>query len=389
MNIALISESLKFNLDTLRAILREHDGELSDFHPRSAETPQVLIDLERYLRADPELSLFDGQLQSVGNGAIRWEIAYLARWLIRRAYRVGVEEAVSGLKRYVDSPKIFIKSILGLTGLNVKSKCEFENKITLVPWDSLQDSDSKKLISKKCFESVLPIFPSAAISQEIEIPKLHYQQDEQPKFAPVDQTDIDDAVLIISVVGPFAPRVFVSWWELPDWAPSLALGYSLPFPEGREVHDNWTDDHCLTATTLFKQFCCLDNGKKEEYRVPLRRLITGLRSLSLADRSIDLGIALESLFLGDEDMQGELNFRLRLRMSRYLETDIEKRKEVFNLAKDIYDLRSKAVHTGRLGNLHRSQQTTHLLLKGYELAALAIRRFILEGKPDWTAIQLK
>lgn len=41
---------------------------------------------------------------------------------------------------------------------------------------------------------------------------------------------------------------------------------------------------------------------------------------------------------------GELSFRVALYTSFVVDTNIEKRKEVFNLVKYMYDIRSKSVH---------------------------------------------
>jgi len=53
---------------------------------------------------------------------------------------------------------------------------------------------------------------------------------------------------------------------------------------------------------------------------------------------------------------------------------------------DLYNCRSKAVHTGRVPNEVRKRQTKEILEEGYRYAATAIIRLIKEGKPNWDAI---
>jgi hypothetical protein len=56
-------------------------------------------------------------------------------------------------------------------------------------------------------------------------------------------------------------------------------------------------------------------------------------------------IALESLMLADQT-QGELSYRLRLRVARLLGRDGESRREIAKRVGDLYGIRSKIVHSG-------------------------------------------
>ena len=64
------------------------------------------------------------------------------------------------------------------------------------------------------------------------------------------------------------------------------------------------------------------------------------------DRMIDLGIAFESLYL--KGLDSELSFRFQLRAAWYLGKDQTDREALMGEFKQIYDYRSKAVHTGAL-----------------------------------------
>ena len=68
----------------------------------------------------------------------------------------------------------------------------------------------------------------------------------------------------------------------------------------------------------------------------------------LADISIDLGIALEALLLHEQNKKnrGELRFRLGLRGAWLVGSDGNERAEILKLLREVYDLRSIAVHSG-------------------------------------------
>lgn len=71
-----------------------------------------------------------------------------------------------------------------------------------------------------------------------------------------------------------------------------------------------------------------------------------------ADGLLDLVIALEALFSGGGQ---EISYGLSLRCSYFLEADFQKRKQIFDRLRDIYDVRSFIVH-GRPGVPRRWQK---------------------------------
>jgi hypothetical protein len=120
----------------------------------------------------------------------------------------------------------------------------------------------------------------------------------------------------------------------------------------------------------------------------MERLNSAMRRLSPADAAIDLGIVLEILFLQDINEPQELTFRLRLRTARYLETDPQERRRVFDLLNDLYKARSSAVHTGHVEEKIRGIPLQTLLDQGFDIAATALERLIPSEDPDWHEVIL-
>lgn len=259
--------------------------------------------------------------------------------------------------------------------------------IDLLPWDRLPDSYKKH----KGYE--VPGSPfelkwtSAALVRKIVLPKRHVSDGEKCLLLRFDDSELKDAVLCIGLVGPFVPEVFISWLEPPPWVPVIGAAFYRPFSEGRFRHDVLTDDQFKSASRLFETFRGLSAERKDVLRLPTQRLSMAMRGSSDVDSAVDLGIALEALFLKNSgDDRGELRFRLRLRAARYLGQDIERRNMLFQLVGDLYDLRSRAAHTALVPNI-KGKPTPEILLEGFRLTAEAIRRFIAEGDPNWEKIQ--
>jgi hypothetical protein len=135
---------------------------------------------------------------------------------------------------------------------------------------------------------------------------------------------------------------------------------------------------------LFTDWIDLAETRRMELRVPMQRLNSAMRRPSLVDSAIDLGIVLESIFLPDGG--GALTFRLRVRVARWLGSTPEERRRLSATVGDLYAVRSKAVHEGRVPDTIHQRTTRELLEEGYELTARALVALISKGDPDWDAV---
>ena len=387
---ALVTAALKETLDTVGNLEHYEADRSFRIVPGQEKIHPSIAKLVETLRAQPSLNIFNGRMQCLNYG-IRWELRDLADWLIRRGLNVGIAQAATDLQRYLPVTQIPFAMVLGLAGLAVEKLYHFGGGIDLLPWKHLPKSYKKRMEEIVSGASYQLKWPSAALVRKIMLPKFHIPDREPLPPVRIDDSELKDAVLFIGVVGPFAPEVLVSWLEPPPWVPTMGGAFSRPILEGLPRHDVLTDDHFETASRLFETFRKLSSEKKDILRLPLQRLSKAMRGSSEVDSLVDLGIAMEALFLKDrEDDRGELSFRLRLRIARYLEQDIEKRKKLFEYIRVFYKLRSIAVHTGSVSPKEKkSKPTSEILLEGYRLTAEAIRRFITEGIPDWDKIELQ
>jgi hypothetical protein len=351
------------------------------------EQKPVYVNLLACLRAEPELGIFDGQMQAFGNTAARWEIPQLAHWLLRRSEERGVTGAVDDLQTYLNSVELPCAVIFALAGLKLETACDLGKGIRVVGWKDLADSERAQTLFTQSISSLGLRIPSAAIVREVTLPKLHSAEPPLSQ-AVLDDADIWDAVLCIGLPGPSSPEVLATWLEPPPWAPAIGSGFNIPHQEGRPRPSQWTEEHSKAASRLFNIFVGLDSTTKDSLRLTMRRLSAAMRRSQSVDSAVDLGIALESLFLRDQSGDRELRFRLCLRAARYTAQDKNKRAAIFRLAGDLYDLRSKAVHTGSVPTHMRGRPIREILQDGYRLVAETTARVIDEGFPDWESVQL-
>ena len=151
-------------------------------------------------------------------------------------------------------------------------------------------------------------------------------------------------------------------------------------------------DQVNEALQLYESLTSLNPTTRTSLAVPIDRLIASTSAKAPVDRVIDLGIALESLYLSEE--RNELVFRLRTRAAKHLEYDLDKRRELSNLLKAFYNARSDAVHTGMTPEGYKVQNrgqvpVANLIAETHALCRSSILKMLGAGIPDWGDLDLQ
>lgn len=141
----------------------------------------------------------------------------------------------------------------------------------------------------------------------------------------------------------------------------------------------------------------LDNPNSsiaDRLQIPIGRWVKSKTSANSVDRMIDLGIALEGIYLPTENIE-QLSFQFRLRASWHLGKNQADRKKLIDEFEAIYSLRSKAVHNGELPpsvkirkankiRKAKSVPTSNFIPKAQDLCRKSIIRILKDGEfPDW------
>ena len=118
--------------------------------------------------------------------------------------------------------------------------------------------------------------------------------------------------------------------------------------------------------------------------------IPGLPTTRDVDKMIALGIAFESLYLSGSN---NLSLKFRSRVSWLLGKNKAHRKALKKKFKKVYDLRSKAAHTGKLPRdvkiEGKSVSTLEFIEQVHGLCQQSILRIIKDRRfPDWAKIHI-
>lgn len=131
----------------------------------------------------------------------------------------------------------------------------------------------------------------------------------------------------------------------------------------------------------------LDSETREKLQIPIDRWIKSKAEDNPVDKIIDLGIALESLYL-PKNKTDQLSLSLRLRAAWHLGKNKAHRKELIDEFDAIYTLRSEAVHNGKLSpkikiRKGESVPTSEFIPKTQELCRQSIIKILEDGEfPD-------
>lgn len=373
--------------DALAAVLATIPSEplLAFVDTGTAEAEHNLV---RTLREQMSLSLFDGYTQVFGGGGCTASFEALAQWLVRRAVETEPRVAVDDVDRYVGSTTIPSQYVVAVSGVAPTGVVDLGLGLKLLPWSELPETLQKKMVVPH-LGGGLNGYPSSALVWAVDAPVSHTKPGMTQQVGLPDLALMHDALACISATVPTSVAALCAWLETPAWVPRFSSWMMWPSSEGH------LDRHVLTMTEtsraieLLLALRRLGRRPVARLRLILQRIGLSMRRRNLADAALDLGVALELIFLSDLGPErGETTFRLRLRAARFLERELHERRKIFALVGAIYKMRSSAAHDGAVPSEVDGRSASEILNEGTAIAARATRMMVLNGVPDWTQVQL-
>ncbi len=370
-----------------------------------AEIDQKIMDeLTNYLATEPELEIFNRKMLNMGTGAGGVTYDILARWIILTAVNEGSDKAIELLEKYIALDHNPAFHILAISGLKLNKDFSFDDEIKLMPFENIPDSLQKHSISPLStggwfflsYPAQIESSPQAAIVRKVQLFPKTFETSSRPR-APRGSNIIYDAFDVLSLVLKTSIRLMYAWYALESWIPCYYLtGSSWSGPNSDVIISQSCEPSCEDLNRLrkiYRLFSELSNEIKQQLRIPIRRLNQAKRRQSLEDMALDLGVALESLFLHDRSSHEQISFTFRLRGAWMLGEKPSDRAQIYDLLRAIYECRSKAIHSGKVPlkmTVNKvSKPTRDLLSEGMELCADVIMAIIQNRKfPEWDSLIL-
>ena len=334
----------------------------------------------------------------------------------------GIQEAVSFFDSCsrAEGTLIFLRDIAFLEGIKIETEIQLFNGVRLVPLPSGEISQKVKeylpSISVKAFINHADSFfgrtllvidrpglsvlckPSEKLIQngtriddlpfQVEVPEVKF-----PNHEAVGSFD-KFFCQALSLVCNSAVEIVITGFFFQEensfnqtHGPGKMFRYFNPLgnlPKTEEVEIE-------KAICLYERLVGLDSNGREKLRIAIDRWIKSKASGSYVDKMIDLGIALEALYVTSHRKIGK---RLRDRASWYLGKDNEDQAKLNKEFKEIYEWRSKAVHTGELPNKTEkipftTDEIRNFIDRTQNLCRKSIKKILEDGEfPDWDSLIL-
>ena len=327
----------------------------------------------------------DGSRMFCPQGGIR-QLDHILDRLLHIALVRGIEEAISAFERSCRPEGVhgFFQFVALVEGIRIETEIPILDGVRLVPLPSLQESyhiakeilrylpgfpyrasfdPAMSFYSKTLLVIDLPGFsiyhqpPAQLFEQGTKVSDLPFQVEEyhvKCRNRKEKNAFIKSFFQALSLVCNSTFGIYPIGWFLGEdkslHVQSEMTGNLYPF----QKRDLFADCILAEQTEIDKAKCLYDTltnlniGTLEKLQIPINRWIKSRANKSNVDKMIDLGIALESLYLSGTESKNEIRFRFSLHAAWHLGKDKAHREELMKEFKAIYDWRSTVVHTGKL-----------------------------------------
>lgn len=318
----------------------------------------------------------------------------IAAWLVERAADIGASPAVAELVSYSATTTFVAREVIVLDGVRVAGCVQLAADISLVPLTSLQPT----LFRDQSSES-MPWLPGderrGALVRTFDHPVIFIGVDDPVPdniLAVAEDQRLHDVARLFTLFREAAPAVIARWWEhdpaIPSRFPTTGANVTAGFEAS--FHPFGIDEE---ATQQLREWISRAQACPGQLwsvlRIALDRLNAAKRRSSVVDRSIELGLAAEALFLrySGED-RSELSFRLATRAAWLLGSSRAERQQIFDCFRALYEARSKAVHNGEVPSTVKALDVHEVLSRGCDLLERAIIATLKEPHVDLRHIHL-
>lgn len=380
------------------AILNEPD--IENARVRDEILHIVRNELAQYIHEDKIQSATYAILGGIGGG---FPLDDLLKHLLKVAMVRGELHAAQAFFECAEGTHASYQAIGLLSGVRVEQEIQISQGIRLIPLPkstsdlppylphmgflSNVDFMGRTLVVVDC--SISPVFKNPGSIRTFQDVERAFQH----KIVCADYPDfsIDEFCEALSLVCDASIQNAAMWRHLrDDEIFNVRIGYGGGSYDASLLHSNHfvlaSEVHIHEAMSLYRARRNIQPEVAMKLRVPIGRWIKSKAPSNRVDTFIDLGIALESIFLEDVPDRGELQLRLSLRAAWYLGRDVEERQSLVKELREIYQQRSHAVHSGAVKSKVATPEFTQ---RAQDLCRQSIVKVIKNGQfPDWSRLVL-
>lgn len=388
----LASHRQSFDPDQ-RMLAARFQPEISDDSVRERLLNVIRTTLGQYIHND----MLQSAAIVTGGTLDGFKTSDLMNHLITIAFCRGAQHAARSFYECVENTAVAMQFITLLDGIKIDRDIDISEGIRLVPVPNSANEFPPYILTLS-FGHYTDYYGRTLIVVDERVSPIFAHPSEMSKEnfpAPFIRSNLNTVYQDFNV-GEFCEALslsanhmvnYTAWWTHvnPDEAYAVrrtgqSPAYSPLFHrKNRAIEVNGED--IQKAMSLYRTRKNLGSEVSQKLRVPIDRWMRSKMDENPVDVFINLGTALESLYLNDTGNAGELRYRTALRAAWHLGNDRVDRSSLFDDFKKIYDRRSKAVHTG---NLNQNERAPEFMAKAQKLCLKSIVKIIEDGEfPNW------
>jgi hypothetical protein len=370
--------------------------------PNKKEGIEAVFELADILKGEPEFAV--ARTVRGARGAHGFATEFVAQRLIHTAKTTGdPAAAVAWLRKVHTATRGTGCAIKALGGLTCVQPVALAEDVTLLPYLQVPPSHTRDWLSDHENQREYDIDPPhAALTHAGTVEPLFLTAEMlagMMQSAPVIWFDeLDTAALLLALTPRTIPVEVAHWMHYDDPDIDLLCQHGITRQGSADIRlpslistpAEVTPESAGGVLTAYRSVQKTED--RSRIRLALERIVRSRSQLHPGNRSIDLAIALEVLFMNVD--QGEHSYKVSLRLARLLGGEPPAKRRAFIETRRLYDLRSQMVHTGSAKNdwsVDGEQRSAYDLVEAGDVRCTeAIRGFLALGgiPPDWRDIEL-
>jgi hypothetical protein len=348
----------------------------------------IVTEVKEALSAIPELVALNGGTMDAGNFGLPFGIDdELAKWTIGRMLITDAHSTVQDLIAFVGN-RIELTDYLAFTGNTIEKVVELSDNVHLLPMDMVPRYDT---LAQALGAPQMQLLAPTGVIRRVRIKSPFVARDLDPFRQRENHELLRELSVVMGVHHSYPVFDGVVFTAVPESVPfGMPGGCSSWIPEIRPSSLPPAPPLTDADIQTLRGYLRLGRATQQRLALPLQRLRLSLIRVTLVDRAVDLGIALESLLIAG-DKHTELVETGALRAAILIGGEHLERERSDAVYRKFYnELRSPAVHTGVIETKplkikHVGERSAvDLLALAQTLCGSLISRIIELGAfPDW------
>ena len=307
------------------------------------------------------------------------------------------EQIHDDLVNFVSRKSVTNFYLAGIAGISLPEKLQLTDQASIISADDILPSSAREFVfrldrvGRIVGPSHEPLRPQAALMLTNDQPVLFPKKSRIPAKTILSMAAVrkleQETLFCLTLASEHAAPVLTamtSWFDHPAHSYHGLTGGSGGTSPGEQQPSRYDKFDADLVCELFNSVVCLEGKDRTSLFLAVERLRRSRLHEEPVNCAIDLGIALEIIFLHDFSSTHELNFRAGIRAAFLLGTNEQERRLFRLIVRDAYGARSEAVHTGQL----KTKKYIEILPRADELCRNAAIKLVTNGgfPEDWESL---